>query len=62
MGTFWFYQGETLGFRAAHLYFPSSCLAVAVFANSRPVESESQIAQLFAQLYATIKKYAPKPA
>jgi D-alanyl-D-alanine carboxypeptidase len=62
MGTFWFYQGETLGFRAAHLYFPSSGLAVAVFANSRPVESESQIAQLFAQLYATIKKYAPKPA
>jgi D-alanyl-D-alanine carboxypeptidase len=62
MGTFWFYQGETLGFRAAHLYFPSSGLVVAVFANSRPVERESQIAQLFAQLYATIKKYAPKPA
>jgi D-alanyl-D-alanine carboxypeptidase len=60
MGTFWFYQGETLGFRAAHIYFPNSGLAVAIFANSRPVESESHIAQLFVQLYATIKKYAPK--
>ena len=62
MGTFWFYQGETLGFRAAHIYFPDSGLVVAIFANSRPIESESHIAQLFAQLYATIKKYAPKPA
>jgi D-alanyl-D-alanine carboxypeptidase len=60
MGTFWFYQGETLGFRAAHLYFPSSGLAVAVFANSRPVVRESHLPQLFAQLYATIKKYGPK--
>jgi D-alanyl-D-alanine carboxypeptidase len=61
MGTFWFYQGETLGFRAAHLYFPNSGLVVAVFANSRPVQRESHMPQLFAQLYATIKKYAPKP-
>jgi D-alanyl-D-alanine carboxypeptidase len=59
-GTFWFYQGETLGFRAAHLYYPSSGLVVAIFANSRPVEAESHMAQLFSQLYATIEKYAPK--
>ena len=60
MGTFWFYQGETLGFRAAHIYLPASGLVVAVFANSRPVEKESHMAQLFAQLYATIKKYPYK--
>lgn len=57
LGTSWFYQGETLGFRAAHLYFPNSALVVAIFANSRPVEKESHMAQLCAQLYATIKKY-----
>jgi D-alanyl-D-alanine carboxypeptidase len=56
MGTFWFYQGETLGFRASHLYFPNSGLVVAIFANSRPVEKESHMPQLFAKLYATIKK------
>jgi D-alanyl-D-alanine carboxypeptidase len=57
-GTTWFYQGETLGFRAAHIYFPKSGLVVALFANSRPVESESHIAQLFGTLYTTIRKYA----
>jgi D-alanyl-D-alanine carboxypeptidase len=60
LGTFWFYQGETLGFRATHLYFLDSGLVVAVFANSRPVEAESHMPQLFAQLYPTIVKYAPK--
>jgi D-alanyl-D-alanine carboxypeptidase len=55
LGAFWFYQGETLGFRAAHLYFPDSGLVVALFANSRPVEKESRLQQLFATVYATIK-------
>jgi D-alanyl-D-alanine carboxypeptidase len=64
LGTFWFYQGETLGFRAAHLYFPDSNLVVAVFANSRPTEKESHLPQLFSKLYATIKgnTTAPSPA
>jgi D-alanyl-D-alanine carboxypeptidase len=53
-GTFWFYQGETLGFRAAHLYFPASDLVVAIFVNSRPVEKNSEIQQLFKAVYATI--------
>jgi D-alanyl-D-alanine carboxypeptidase len=55
LGAFWFYQGETLGFRAAHLYFSDSGLVVALFANSRPVEKESKLQQLFATVYATIK-------
>lgn len=56
LGTFWFYQGETLGFRSAHLYFPDADLVVALFANSRPVEKESKLPQLFAKIYATIKE------
>jgi D-alanyl-D-alanine carboxypeptidase len=56
-GAFWFYQGETLGFRAVHLYFPKSGLVVAVFANSRPVEKNSQLQQLFATIDATLKAY-----
>jgi D-alanyl-D-alanine carboxypeptidase len=55
LGAFWFYQGETLGFRAAHLYFPDSGLVVAIFANSRPVEKNSHLPELFGQLYKTIK-------
>ncbi len=54
-GTFWFYQGETLGFRAVHLYFPGSNLVVAIFANSRPVEKNSHLQQLMKAVYSTIK-------
>jgi D-alanyl-D-alanine carboxypeptidase len=57
-GAFWFYQGETLGFRAAHLYLPKSKLVVAVFANSRPLEKNSQLQQLFATIDATLKTYS----
>ena len=44
-----------LGFRAAHLYFPDSGLVVAIFANSRPVEKNSHLPELFGQLYKSIK-------
>jgi D-alanyl-D-alanine carboxypeptidase len=54
-GAFWFYQGETLGFRAAHVYFSGSGLVLAIFANSRPVEKNSNVAQLFKSLYDTIQ-------
>lgn len=57
LGTFWFYQGETLGFRAAHLYFPKSDLVVSVFANSRPVEAQSHLQQLFKTIHGTIAAY-----
>jgi D-alanyl-D-alanine carboxypeptidase len=60
LGTFWFYQGETLGFRAAHLYFPKSDLVVSVFANSRPVEAQSHLPQLFKTIDATIAAYTRK--
>jgi D-alanyl-D-alanine carboxypeptidase len=55
LGTFWFYQGETLGFRAVHLYFPAPDLVVAIFANSRPTEENSGLQKLFGTLYATIQ-------
>ncbi len=57
LGSFWFYQGETLGFRAAHLYFPNSGMVVAIFANSRPVESQSQLPELFKSINATLTAY-----
>jgi len=61
LGAFWFYQGETLGFRAAHLYFPDDDLVVCIFANSRPVEKKSELPSLFAKIYARImaSKKAP---
>ena len=61
LGTFWFYQGETLGFRATHLYFPDSGIVVCLFANSRPQESQSKLQALFATLYAHIQAAVKRP-
>jgi D-alanyl-D-alanine carboxypeptidase len=55
LGTFWFYQGETLGFRAAHLYFPKRDLVVAIFANSRPTEANSKLPELFATIDKSLR-------
>jgi D-alanyl-D-alanine carboxypeptidase len=55
LGTFWFYQGETLGFRAAHIYLPHRDLVVTIFANSRPVEAESKLQQLFEAIDKSIR-------
>jgi D-alanyl-D-alanine carboxypeptidase len=60
LGTFWFYQGETLGFRAAHLYFPQRDLVVTIFANSRPVEAESKLPELFGTIDKSIRAAAVK--
>jgi D-alanyl-D-alanine carboxypeptidase len=56
-GAFWFYLGETLGFRAAHLYFPNSGLTFAIFANSRPPDKDSHLPELFKQVYETIQNH-----
>jgi D-alanyl-D-alanine carboxypeptidase len=60
LGRFWFYQGETLGFRAAHLYFPQRDLVVTIFSNSRPVEAESKLQELFGAIDKSLRAAAVK--
>jgi D-alanyl-D-alanine carboxypeptidase len=36
LGRFWFYEGETLGFRTLHFYLPKSGLIMALGLNSAP--------------------------
>ena len=52
LGTFWFYEGETLGFRLLHAYFPESGLVIAIALNSRP--DEDQLGALATQVYETL--------
>ncbi len=52
LGTFWFYEGETLGFRLLHAYFPESGLIIAMALNSRP--DEDQLGALATQVYETL--------
>jgi D-alanyl-D-alanine carboxypeptidase len=52
LGTFWFYEGETLGFRAVHAYFPDSGLIIAMGLNS--ATEDDQIAVLVKSVYDTL--------
>jgi D-alanyl-D-alanine carboxypeptidase len=53
LGTFWFYEGETLGFRALHAYFPESGVIIAIGLNSATADDE--IATLTKAVYDTLR-------
>ena len=53
LGTFWFYEGETLGFRALHAYFPDSGLIIAIGLNS--ATDDDQSATLMKSVYDTLR-------
>jgi D-alanyl-D-alanine carboxypeptidase len=55
LGTFWFYEGETLAFRVVHAYFPDSGLILAVGLNSGTESANDQIATLTKAVYGTLR-------
>jgi hypothetical protein len=52
IGTFWFYEGETLGFRTLHVYLPESEVIIAIGLNSHP--ADDQIRSLAVSVYETL--------
>ena len=40
LGTFWVYEGGTLGFRTLHVYLPESGLIMAMGLNSQPADDQ----------------------
>src|SRR3954454_7989929 len=54
LGTFWFYEGETLGFRAVHAYFPNSGLIIAIGLNSSTAPASDQSRALMKTVYNTL--------
>jgi D-alanyl-D-alanine carboxypeptidase len=52
IGTFWFYEGETLGFRTLHAYLPGSGVIFALGLNSHP--ADDQIGALAVSVYETL--------
>jgi D-alanyl-D-alanine carboxypeptidase len=62
LGTFWFYEGQTYGFRFLHAYFPDSGVIVALGLNSTP--DEDRIGDLATAVYDTLRAHgvvAPVP-
>src|SRR4051812_3550608 len=53
LGTFWFYEGGTLGFRTVHVYFPDSGVIFAIGLNS--ITADDQIGTLVTSLYDTLR-------
>jgi D-alanyl-D-alanine carboxypeptidase len=60
-GVFWFYQGETLGYRVLYGYFPKDDLVIVLAANSQPLERENKIGDLMSQVYALVTKPGETP-
>jgi D-alanyl-D-alanine carboxypeptidase len=60
LGTFWLYEGSTLGFRVLHVYLPESGLILAVGLNSHP--ADNQIALLALSVFDTLVTQGVLPA
>lgn len=52
LGPFWFYQGETLGYRSVFLYSPETDVVVTGATNSHPFAEDNQFVPMMARLYA----------
>jgi D-alanyl-D-alanine carboxypeptidase len=55
VGALWFYEGETLGYRAAFLFSPEDDVLVAAATNSQPSGAEDQLVPMLAKLFALAK-------
>jgi D-alanyl-D-alanine carboxypeptidase len=53
-GTLWFYEGETLGYRAIYAYVPTTGTIIAVGLNSQP--TDDHIGQLVAAIYIVLHR------
>lgn len=52
IGTYWYYQGETLGYRMIHVWLPNSDAAFALGLNSQPPGAqEHQVGSLLVKIY-----------
>jgi D-alanyl-D-alanine carboxypeptidase len=54
LGTFWFYEGETLGFRMVHVYLPRQNAVFAFALNSQPDGKEDHAGKLAESIYTTL--------
>jgi D-alanyl-D-alanine carboxypeptidase len=56
MGKFWFYEGETLGYRMVYVWFPQSDVVFAAGLNSQPNHKEDQVGKLMEAVYRSLRE------
>ena len=54
-GLFWFYEGETLGYRMVYAYLPKSGAVVALGLNSQPPKKEDHVGQLMMAIFTRLR-------
>jgi len=54
-GTFWYYEGESLGYRTLYVYLPKSNTVMALTLNSQPTTGQDEIGKLIDALYTTLR-------
>jgi D-alanyl-D-alanine carboxypeptidase len=55
LGSFWFYEGTTLGYRVLHAYFPKENVVLAFGLNSQPPDGHNNAGQLVQTIVNTLK-------
>ena len=55
IGTFWYYQGTTLGYRVVYFYLPKTRSVATVGLNSQPDSNESKVGDLMDQVFEVLQ-------
>lgn len=53
--TYWYYQGETLGYRVLYAHFPKSQTTIVIGLNSQPDGKANHVGQLLVQVYKVLQ-------
>jgi len=54
-GTWWYYEGMTLGYRVLYAWIPTSDLVIALALNSQPPDGQDKIGTLLETVYTTLR-------
>lgn len=56
LGSYWYYQGMTLGYRVLYGYFPANRAVIVVGVNSQPDDEQNQLGKLIEDVYGILHK------
>ena len=56
LGEFFFYEGETLGYRVAYIYVPATDTVIVVGLNSQPAGSRDHIGPFLSEIYQLLEE------
>jgi D-alanyl-D-alanine carboxypeptidase len=55
MGSYWYYQGMTLGYRVLYAYFPTNGAIIVVGLNSQPDDKQNRNGKLLEGIYGILQ-------